>query len=193
MREPQVARLYTVLPFAVDEALRSHEPAAPARPLAERHQPKRQPEPHARRSYASLPVVTVLIRASCPNAHRGASERPGLEDHLRLRAFVVVEYALRGVNRPIGVASRETELVRQLPEDFWGSLPAVEEIEAELAGSMDGALSPGPTVHRWAFRAAYDASRRSPRRPVRPYHATAPTSRSAPRVRHATGERDATT
>lgn len=47
---------------------------------------------------------------------------------------VVVEYALRGVHRPTGVASWETELVRHLPDDFRGSLPSVEEIKAELAG-----------------------------------------------------------
>ena len=46
-------------------------------------------------------------------------------------------YALRGVNRPIGVASWETELVRQLPDDFKGSLPTVEELEAELAGDEE--------------------------------------------------------
>jgi predicted nuclease of restriction endonuclease-like (RecB) superfamily len=47
---------------------------------------------------------------------------------------VVVEYALRGLNRPIGVASWETELVRRLPADFEGSLPSVEQLEQELAG-----------------------------------------------------------
>jgi predicted nuclease of restriction endonuclease-like (RecB) superfamily len=47
---------------------------------------------------------------------------------------VIVEYALRGVNRPIGVAGWETELVRQLPEGLRGSLPTVEELEEELAG-----------------------------------------------------------
>jgi len=46
---------------------------------------------------------------------------------------VLVEYALRGLNRPIGVSSWETELVRSLPEDFRGSLPTVEELEQELA------------------------------------------------------------
>lgn len=50
---------------------------------------------------------------------------------------VLVEYALRGLHRPIGVASWETELVRQLPDDFKGSLPTVEELEAELAGGEE--------------------------------------------------------
>lgn len=47
---------------------------------------------------------------------------------------VLAEYALRGVVRPIGVASWETELVRQLPEDLQSSLPTVEELEEELEG-----------------------------------------------------------
>lgn len=45
---------------------------------------------------------------------------------------VVVEYALRHLRRPVGVADRETKLVAKLPKEFEGSLPTVEEIEAEL-------------------------------------------------------------
>jgi len=43
------------------------------------------------------------------------------------------EYALRGFNKPIGVAEWETQLVDHLPEALRGSLPTVQEIEAELA------------------------------------------------------------
>lgn len=46
---------------------------------------------------------------------------------------IVVEYALRGLNKPIGVS--EYELTRALPASLKSSLPAVEEIEAELAHS----------------------------------------------------------
>lgn len=46
---------------------------------------------------------------------------------------VVVEYALRGMQTPIGVAGWETSLVETLPASLQGSLPSVEEIEAELA------------------------------------------------------------
>lgn len=45
---------------------------------------------------------------------------------------VVVEYALRDLNKPIGVAEWETHIHERLPEDLKGSLPTVEEIEAEL-------------------------------------------------------------
>jgi predicted nuclease of restriction endonuclease-like (RecB) superfamily len=45
---------------------------------------------------------------------------------------IVVEYALRHLQRPIGVAEWETRLVEQLPDELKGSLPSIEEIEAEL-------------------------------------------------------------
>lgn len=45
---------------------------------------------------------------------------------------VTVEYALRSINRPIGVAKYETEIIKNLPKEFKSSLPTVEEIEAEL-------------------------------------------------------------
>lgn len=47
---------------------------------------------------------------------------------------LVVEYALRHLKRPVGVAQWETQLVEKLPKALKGSLPTVEEIEAELAG-----------------------------------------------------------
>ncbi len=42
----------------------------------------------------------------------------------------VAEYALKGINQPIGVS--EYELTKHFPKDFKGSLPTIEEIEAEL-------------------------------------------------------------
>jgi predicted nuclease of restriction endonuclease-like (RecB) superfamily len=42
----------------------------------------------------------------------------------------VVEYALRDVNKPIGVS--EYTIAQQLPEEFRSSLPSIEAIEAEL-------------------------------------------------------------
>jgi hypothetical protein len=44
----------------------------------------------------------------------------------------VVEYALQDISKPIGVAEYETKIVESLPENFKGSLPTIEEIEAEL-------------------------------------------------------------
>lgn len=45
---------------------------------------------------------------------------------------LVAEYALSGIDKPIGVA--EYELVRALPESLLSSLPTVEELESELTG-----------------------------------------------------------
>ena len=52
----------------------------------------------------------------------------------RSKNALVVEYALRHLKRPVGVAEWETKLVDELPKALRGSLPTVEEIEAELGG-----------------------------------------------------------
>jgi YhcG PDDEXK nuclease domain len=44
---------------------------------------------------------------------------------------VTVEYSLRNVNRPIGVS--QYKLVESLPSNLKGSLPTIEELEAELS------------------------------------------------------------
>jgi predicted nuclease of restriction endonuclease-like (RecB) superfamily len=54
----------------------------------------------------------------------------------RSKDKVVVEYALRNLKRPIGVAEWETKLVEELPQTLKGSLPTVAEIEAELASEV---------------------------------------------------------
>jgi predicted nuclease of restriction endonuclease-like (RecB) superfamily len=43
-----------------------------------------------------------------------------------------VEYALRDVKKPIGVAEWQTRLVESLPKNLRGSLPSITEIEREL-------------------------------------------------------------
>ncbi len=50
----------------------------------------------------------------------------------RAKNKVVVEYALRGIKKPIGVAQLETSLVKTLPNELKGSLPTVAELEKEL-------------------------------------------------------------
>lgn len=50
----------------------------------------------------------------------------------RGRNNLVVEYALRGLDKPIGVAGWKTKLVETLPKELQGSLPTVAQIEAEL-------------------------------------------------------------
>lgn len=45
-----------------------------------------------------------------------------------------VEYALRDIHKPIGVAEYETKIIESLPEDLKGSLPTIEELEQEFEG-----------------------------------------------------------
>ena len=45
---------------------------------------------------------------------------------------ILAEYALRDVNKPIGISGYE--LTRSLPENLKSSLPSIEEVEAELSG-----------------------------------------------------------
>lgn len=49
---------------------------------------------------------------------------------------LVAEYALSGIDKPIGVAAYD--LVRDLPERLSTSLPAIEELEQELGDLPDG-------------------------------------------------------
>jgi predicted nuclease of restriction endonuclease-like (RecB) superfamily len=53
----------------------------------------------------------------------------------RSKDKLVVEYALRDIKKPIGVADWETTLVKSLPKDLKSSLPTVKEIESALAPS----------------------------------------------------------
>lgn len=64
---------------------------------------------------------------------RGTEDKPTMGLLLcRDKRHFDVEYALRDINKPIGVASWETQVVSKLPKHLKSSLPTVEEIEAEL-------------------------------------------------------------
>ncbi len=52
---------------------------------------------------------------------------------VREKNRVLVEYALGDTKRPITVAEWETKLTQSLPDNLKGSLPTIEEIEAELS------------------------------------------------------------
>jgi hypothetical protein len=49
---------------------------------------------------------------------------------------LVVEYALRDMNKPIGVSAYK--LLEHLPPSLKGSLPTVEELKAELGAPKAG-------------------------------------------------------
>lgn len=46
---------------------------------------------------------------------------------------VTVEYALRDIAKPIGVAEWQTKLVDSLPQDLQGKLPSIADLERELS------------------------------------------------------------
>ncbi len=52
----------------------------------------------------------------------------------KTRKRLVAEYALSGIDKPVGVA--EYHLVRALPEPLDANLPSIEQIEAELAAGL---------------------------------------------------------
>lgn len=50
---------------------------------------------------------------------------------------VKAEYALRDINKPIGIASYETQIIDSLPKNLRSSLPTTEEIEAKLEQNLN--------------------------------------------------------
>lgn len=55
---------------------------------------------------------------------------------VREKNRVLVEYALGASKQPISVAEWDTQLTQSLPDNLRGSLPTIEEIEAELSISL---------------------------------------------------------
>ena len=56
-----------------------------------------------------------------------------LLDHIRkflLELGIVAEYALRDISKPLGIS--EFHYLEKLPDDLKGTLPTIEEIQAEL-------------------------------------------------------------
>ncbi|ELS00222.1 YhcG family protein [Gloeocapsa sp. PCC 73106] len=45
---------------------------------------------------------------------------------------ITAEYALRDINKPIGIAEWQTQLVKSLPDNLKDSLPTIEELEEEF-------------------------------------------------------------
>lgn len=71
--------------------------------------------------------------AAVDATRRHASDQPTIGILLcKSKKDLIVEYALRDVQKPIGVANWETRLTESLPEGFAGRLPTIQEMEAEL-------------------------------------------------------------
>ena len=54
---------------------------------------------------------------------------------------MVAEYALRDVQKPIGIADWQARLTESLPNDLRGSLPTPAELEAELGDDAPASQS----------------------------------------------------
>ncbi|MBI3795569.1 MAG: DUF1016 family protein [Deltaproteobacteria bacterium] len=54
----------------------------------------------------------------------------------RSKSRLVVEYALRDMNKPIGVAQWETQITRALPKELASSLPSIEQLETALQSEL---------------------------------------------------------
>ncbi len=52
---------------------------------------------------------------------------------VRSKNKMLVEYSLAGYGNPISVANWERTILKSLPKELAGSLPTVEEIEAEFS------------------------------------------------------------
>jgi len=86
------------------------------------------------------------------------------------RNHIVAEYALRGVNKPIGIS--EYELTRALPVNLRSALPTVEEIEAELSDSASAhpselAALPAPKKSKTA-KPSKPAKKKQPKKGRKP-------------------------
>ncbi len=68
---------------------------------------------------------------------KGPDDRPTIGLLLcKTKKRLVAEYALSGLDKPMGVA--EYQLVRALPEPLDTCLPSIEELEAGLSGELEG-------------------------------------------------------
>jgi predicted nuclease of restriction endonuclease-like (RecB) superfamily len=72
---------------------------------------------------------------------------------------VLAEYALSGIDKPIGVSSYE--LTRALPPRLQSALPTVEELEAELGESEEATTAPR-TMHTHGLKKRRAAKARKP-------------------------------
>jgi predicted nuclease of restriction endonuclease-like (RecB) superfamily len=78
-----------------------------------------------------------LYRAAVDDLLRHPDDQPTIGLLLcRGKNKLVVEYALSGLDKSIAVADWKTQITESLPPEFQGSLPTVEELEAELAGEV---------------------------------------------------------
>ena len=77
------------------------------------------------------------------DAFKGTDDNPSIGLILcRTKNKLIVEYALRGSEKPIGVS--EYKLTRRLPKEFKDSLPTIAQIEAEVSQIKEKRKPPTP-------------------------------------------------
>jgi predicted nuclease of restriction endonuclease-like (RecB) superfamily len=76
----------------------------------------------------------------------------------RSKNQLVVEYSLRGIQSPIGVADWQNQLLSSLPENLKGSLPTIAELEAEL---KDDIVEPNQPTNKKAPKPKKSASKKT--------------------------------
>lgn len=53
-------------------------------------------------------------------------------ENLDLNLCIVIEYSLRNIHKPLGVAEYEAKIIDSLLDNFKGSLSTIQEIEENL-------------------------------------------------------------
>lgn len=82
--------------------------------------------------YTCVPRMNLYLSA-VDDLMRHHDDKPTISLLLcRKKNRVVVEYALRDLKKPVGVAHWETRIIKSLPKELKDSLPTVEQIEREL-------------------------------------------------------------
>lgn len=74
-----------------------------------------------------------LYLSAADNLLRHPDDKPAIGLLLcKSKNQIVVEYALRDLHKPIGVAEWQTRLVRSLPKELKPSLPSIQQLEKEF-------------------------------------------------------------
>ncbi len=90
-----------------------------------------------------------LYRAAVDDLLRHPDDLPTIGLLLcRGKNKLVVEYALSGLDKSIAVSDWKTQITESLPAEFRGSLPTIEEIEAELGREPELPLPPAEDVKK---------------------------------------------
>jgi len=92
--------------------------------------------PRHGRTFLAKPALHEAFCRGIPSWPNYETTCFAIARRFRKKNKLVAEYALRGLDQSIAVAAWQTQLTETLPEELRGSLPTIEEIEAELARDL---------------------------------------------------------